>query len=350
MAVVDPYVVAKASLRDNVKTLIAVFGGIAGVLLAGTPFSGYGSLELCSLRWGIASLALLVSLVLLGWSVRRLLFVLRPDLAYTNLLVDPPPDNEIRAVQEEFDIRKSELLPRTDPDDLQSPQIASVRDLIEAKRAAWDLHQDDPQNAELLARYNRLADELARINHWSAFTRLHVRVSRGIDTVFWVGLAAIVSIAVFALASNAPKKEVAAAAPTVYVVMASSPSPVVAAKPLPALSAVLFTPGKSDLSPEAVTAINAARDHLRAHADVGILIIAHTDTVGRDALNDALAMRRARTVAELLREQGGIGGARIFIAPLAEKDLPALTAQNTAHPANRAVHMILIPMPSHGSR
>jgi len=78
--------------------------------------------------------------------------------------------------------------------------------------------------------------------------------------------------------------------------------------------------------------------------------VAHTDTVGGDALNDALAMRRARSVAELLREQGGIGAARIFVAPLAKKDLPALTAQDTENPANRTVQMILIPLPAQRPR
>lgn len=344
MAAADPYVVAKASLRDNVKTLIAVFGGIAGVLLAGAPFSGYGSLEPFSPRWIVASLALLVSLLLLGWSVRRLLFVLTPDLAYTNLLIDTTQDPEILAVQAEFARRKDELLPKRNPNDPNSPRIDSVSRLIEEKRLAWEHYQADTTKVDRKEEYDRLADALAAVNHWSAFTRLHVRVSRGIDTVFWAGLAAIISIAVFAVASNAPKKETASA-PTVYVVLPSSPSPLRAADPLPVLPPVLFATGKAELSRQAVADIDKARDHLRAHPDVGILIVAHTDTVGGDALNDALAMRRARSVAELLREQGGIGAARIFVAPLAKKDLPALTAQDTENPANRTVQMILIPLP-----
>lgn len=344
MAVADPYAVAKASLRDNVKTLIAVFGGIAGVLLAGAPFSGYGALEPGSPRWIVASVALLASLLLLGWSVRRLLFVLTPDLAYTHLLIDTTQDAEILAVQAEFARRKEELLPRRDPNDPNSPRIDSLSRLIDEKRQAWAHYQADTTKADRKEAYDRLADALAAINHWSAFTRLHVRVSKGTDTVFWAGLAAIVFIAVFAVASNAPKQD-AASAPTVYVVLPSSPSPVAAADPLPVLPPLLFASGKAELSAQAVADIDKARDHLRAHPDVGILIVAHTDTVGGDALNDALAMRRARSVAELLREQGGIGAARIFVAPLAKKDLPALTGQDTEKAANRTVRMILIPLP-----
>ncbi len=344
MAVADPYVVAKASLRDNVKTLIAVFGGIAGVLLAGAPFSGYGALEPGSPRWITASLALLLSLLLLGWSVRRLLFVLTPDLAYSNLLVDDTEDPEILAVQEEFEIRKSELLPRRDPNDPNSPRIDSVSDLIDEKRAAWGRHQAAPADKDLEGEYNRLADALAAINHWSAFTRLHVRVTRGTDTVFWIGLVAIVSIAVFALATNAPKED-KTPAPTVYVVLPSSPSPVAVANPLPVLPPVHFATGRAELSPQAVAAIDKARDHLRAHADVGVLIFANTDTVGGDAVNEDLAGRRAQRVADLLRREGGISASRVFVAPLAKRDLPALTTPRTEKQANRAVEMILIPMP-----
>lgn len=347
--VTDPYVAAKASLRDNVKTLIAVFGGIAGVLLAGTPFSGYGSIELFSGRWAMASLALLASLILLGWSVRKLLFVLRPDLAYTNLLTDKTTDSEILAVQAEFESHKRELLPKVRVNDPASPLMDSVAQLVEAKSAAWARYQEDKTLAERKEAYDRLADALASINHWSGFTRLHVRVSRGIDTVFWIGLLAILSIAVFVLASSSPKKETPSP-PTVYVVTPLSPvASAVPAGSMPVLPPVLFATGKSDLTPEAVTRIGVARDYLRAHANAGILIFANTDTVGGAAVNQNLAGRRAERVAGLLRSEGGIGPSRIFVTPLAKKDLPALTMQKTESEANRSVEMILIPMPVRGS-
>lgn len=349
MTTADPYVTAKAGLRDNVKTLIAVFGGIAGVLLAGTPLSGYGSIDPFTERWFVASLALVVSLVLLGWCVRRLLFVLRPDLAYTSLLTDMASDAEQLAVQKEFAAHKKELLPKVDPNVPGSPQMDSLADLIAAKSAAWTHYQTDKTQLDRKAAYDRLADALALINHWGGFTRLHVRVSRGIDGVFWVGLLAILSIAVFALASNAPKKE-APSPPQVYVVTAPNP----AATPLPAgtmpvLPAVLFAKGKFDLTPEAVAGITLAHKHLRTHPDVGILIFAHTDTVGAQPYNQALAGRRAERVVELLRSEGGISASRIFATPLAERDLPVLTTQDADNPANRSVEMILIPMPARRS-
>jgi outer membrane protein OmpA-like peptidoglycan-associated protein len=344
----DPYVAAKASLRDNVKTLIAVFGGIAGVLLAGTPFSGYGSLEPFSGRWVTASCALLVSLILLVVCIRKLLFVLRPDLTYTTLLTEETLNSEIRAVQAEFELQKHELLPKVHVDEATSRPIKSVTQLVDAKSAAWRQYQEDRTLIERKEAYDRLADALELINHWSGFTRLHVRVSRGIKTVFWIGLPAILTIAVFALAANSAKK-VPTSLPAVYVVTSSSPVvSVVATSPMPVLRPILFATGKFDLTSEAVTRLSVARDYLRTHPNAGVLIFANTDTVGGEAVNHSLARRRAERIADLLRSEGGISPSRIFVTPLAKQDLPALTTQMTESEANRSVEMILIPMPVRG--
>lgn len=345
MAVTDPYVSAKAGLRDNVKTLIAVFGGIAGVLLAGTPFSGYGSIEPFTQRWVVASLALVVSLVLLGWCVRSLLFVLRPDLAYTDLLTEKTSDPEKLEVQKQFEKHKKELLPKANPNVPGSVPIESVIDLIAAKSAAWAHYQQNKTQPDSKAPHDRLADALALINHWSGFTRLHVRVSRGIDGVFWLGLLAILSIAVFALASNAPKKD-APLTPQIFVI--TPPSPVATPLPagsMPVLPAVLFATDSHDPSPDGVAGIAQARRHLRTHPEMGILIFANTDTVGTQQYNRSLAARRAARVVELLQSEGGISASRIFATPLAERDLPVLTLQDSDNPDNRSVEMILIPMP-----
>ena len=345
--VADPYVAAKASLRDNVKTLIAVFGGIAGVLLAGTPYSGYGSLQLFGVRWIVASVALLVSLILLGVAVRKLLIVLRPDLTYASLLTDATTDTEILAVKREFESHKNELLPKVLANDPSSPAMESVAQLIEAKTAAWAQYQEDTTVAEQKDAYDRLADALASINYWSGFTRLHVRVSRGIDAVFWIGLLAILSIAVFALAANSPKPETPI--PMVYVVTPAGPvASAVPAGPLPLLLPVLFAPGRSDLTLEAVTRIRVARDYLRTHANSGILVFANTDTTGGRTINETLAEQRGKRVADLLRSEGGVSASRIFVAPLAKSDLPELTSQKTENEANRSVEMILIPLPVRG--
>jgi outer membrane protein OmpA-like peptidoglycan-associated protein len=347
----DSYIAAKASLRDNVKTLVAVFGGVAGVVLAGAPFTGYGSLDLFTDRWWVASIALVLSLVLLGWCVQVLLYVLRPDLAYTHLLIDKSEDPEIVAVQSEFEAHKRDLLPRVREDDKNSPQIDSIKQLVELKSQAWGIYQHDKTNADNKAAYDRLADALALVNHWSGFTRLHKRVAHGLQRVFWIGLGAILSIATFALAS-AGKKDRDATSPTVFVIAPSaavSAASAIQASSLPPLQPVLFATGKSDLTPEAVKRIGAARDYLRAHANTGVLVFANTDTVGGHVVNQTLALRRAESVAKLLRSEGGISPSRIFVTSLAKSDLPALTVEQTEREANRSVEMILIPLPARGS-
>lgn len=338
--VTDPYAAAKASLRDNVKTLIAVFGGVAGVLLAGTPFSGYGALELPSVRWAVASLALLAALVLLGLCVRRLLFILRPDLTYISLLTDPTTDAELLKLKAEFEKHKAHLLPKARP---QQPSIDSVEDLIAAKSAAWDAHQRELASEPKRLDHERRADELAMINHWSGFTRLHIRVSDGVRDVLRIGLLALGAVAVFVLAAASQKDKDALPA-TITVISSADPAPVL--PPLPRLAPVLFATGKADLTCEALRRVEAARNQLREHAGAGLLILANTDTVGSGAYNDGLAARRAARVLQALRAEGGISASRLFVARLAEQDLPTLTDRNTAEQSNRAVEMLLIRLPS----
>ncbi len=54
---------------------------------------------------------------------------------------------------------------------------------------------------------------------------------------------------------------------------------------LPQLAPVLFAIGKADLDAATIQAIAAARDFLRAHPDTGILLLAHTDTLGNEPFN-----------------------------------------------------------------
>lgn len=337
--VVDPYVAAKASLRDNVKTLIAVFGGVAGVLLAGTPFSGYGSLELFSGRWTIASVSLLIALLLLGYCVRLLLFVLRPDLAYTNMLVDETQDREIRAVQKEFAARSAELLPMLHSNHPGGPRIGTVAELLREKSQAWSYYQDDTTQATRKEAYDRLADAMAMINHWSAFTRLHVRVSRGIDSVFWLGLLAVLAIASFVLASS-PQKS--AAAPTVFVVpQVEGPQE---PQRLPVVSPVVFSAGKTDLSPDAVAALQNAQSELRTRPNVGVLLL--SPAVGGASPADAgsLSRQRAERVAEWLRAKGGIASERILTAAPTVARTPTVAGAAPPRDAGGIVQLVLVPL------
>jgi outer membrane protein OmpA-like peptidoglycan-associated protein len=337
--VTDPYTTAKAGLRDNVKTLVAVFGGVAGVLLAGTPFSGYGALALFGTRWWVASIALLVALALLGLCVWRLLFILRPDLSYTSLLTDPPPDAEVAALQAEFERHKAQLLPRARPP--QRP-IDTVADLVAAKSEAWRRYQLEPASEARRLAHERLADALAALNHWSGFTRLHLRVSRGVRDVLLIGVLAMLGIAVFVLAVASQQD---AGAPPASITVIAARDPASGAAPLAPLQPVLFATGQDELSAEGLARVAAALQRLREQADAGLLILAHADTIGSEAANHELAARRAARVRQALQVQGGVSAARLFVAVLGARDLPVLTTPHASAAANRAVELQLVALP-----
>lgn len=351
MAALDIYVTAKANLRDNVKTLIAVFGGIAGVLLAGTPFSGFGALELWSLRFFTAAISLVGAAIFISISLRVLMKVLQPDLAYPDALrenyklVDAPPDHqaELRALISEFKARKRELLPE---------KINSLEELEAAAKSAWDNFCDvasktQSQVASTVARqaFDELFDAQSKINHWSAFTRLHFRVRQGVNIALWWGLVALAFIAAFSWAVSGPKDKSTVSPIVVNCGGGGCKQDPESAKTLPAIEPVLFETDKWNLSPDAFRVLGVARDFLRAHPDTGVLVFAYTDTQGGTKVNRRLASKRSEVVAQALIAEGGVSRSRIFGAELPETDLPVLTAQEVDHERNRAVQLVLIAIP-----
>ncbi|MDB5946004.1 MAG: OmpA family protein [Ramlibacter sp.] len=369
MASADIYATAKSNLRDNVKTLIGIFGGIAGLLLAGTPFSGYGALSAFSGRWWVASIGLLLAVVFVGLSVWLLLRLLQPDLVYQSALrqnvdlnrFDKSDRDEIDALRKEFLAHREDMLPSGAKglDDLEAladtaygrwqTALASVP--VPGAPAGAVQAASQPE-AERKA-YEDLNDSLTTINQWAAYVRLRYRIIRGCNKAFLLGLAALCAIGVFSWAvgqrnEEGDKKEAAQQA-HVIVLGGTAPTPAQpGAAPLPLLNAILFETGRSNLSAEGMTETAKARDFLRTHPDTGVLAFAYTDTRGNAKLNRALANRRARVVKDALMTEGGISGSRIFVAELPETDLPLLTGRAVDSEKNRSVQLVLLPLPPRG--
>lgn len=351
MATPDIYAAAKTNLRDNIKTLIAVFGGVAGVLLAGTPFSGFGSLEWGSTRFFVAAASLIFAVIAIALSLRRLLKVLQPDLAYASALSDDfkveeqdkALQAELSALHKEFLARKGELLP---------DNVKTIDELNVLAKAAWNRFaaaqssEEGESGKESTAQARQAFDELleiqAKINHWAAFTRLHFRVRSGVDFALMRGLAALLFIGAFSWAVGAVKDK--SPIPQVIVVGESKTVPI---HPIPsiAIEPILFETGKWDLSLHAIQIIGKARDHLRANPNSGVLVYSYTDTQGGRRVNSMLATKRAESVNRALVAEGGISSARVFTTKLPETDLPELTPLETSSDANRAVQLVLIPIP-----
>jgi outer membrane protein OmpA-like peptidoglycan-associated protein len=99
------------------------------------------------------------------------------------------------------------------------------------------------------------------------------------------------------------------------------------------LPGLFFDSGKSALKPGARNALAKIADQLRVSSDLRIAIEGHTDSVGSDALNQALSDKRAAAVRDYLVSRGlsadhmtttGLGET----APVATNDTPSGRQQN----------------------
>jgi len=359
VASTDIYTTAKANLRDNVKTLVGIFGGIAGLLLAGTPFTGYGGLDPASatVRWSLATVGLVAAVWLVGKAIVLLLRVLQPDLVYQSALrrqvdlaiYDPADREEVEALRREFERRHRNLLRDGMEwvDDLETAANQAYERWAEAVNGPDLTHLIDIRRQI----YDSLQDDLGNVNQWAAYTRLRYRIVKGCNEAFVLGFAALVAIGVFSWAvgqKKEDKKEVPVA--QIFVVQPPPalppPSPPVAA--LPAVNPILFETGKAVLSIEGITELAKVRDYMRGHPDIGVLALAYTDTRGGRTVNRGLAARRAGAVRSALIAEGGIAASRIFVTELPETDLPTLTGRAVNSQSNRSVQLMLLTLPSRG--
>ena len=136
---------------------------------------------------------------------------------------------------------------------------------------------------------------------------------------------------------------------------APAPAPPPPPAPAPArprelftLKAVLFEFDKSTLTRGAKDTLQVAVNYLRDHGDVHVEIQGHTDSVGTDAYNMALGMRRAESVKAYLGTQG-ISADRISTRsfgktqPVADNSKP----NGKDNPAGRALNrrVVIIELP-----
>jgi outer membrane protein OmpA-like peptidoglycan-associated protein len=99
------------------------------------------------------------------------------------------------------------------------------------------------------------------------------------------------------------------------------------------LGDVLFDTGQATLKPGADLSLDRLATYLKAHPQTRILVEGHTDSVGSDAYNDALSLRRADAVANALISRGvspdavhATGRGKAY--PVATNETPAGRQQN----------------------
>ena len=351
----DQFATARATLRDNVKWLATGFAAVGGVVLAGTPFTGFGALEFPGLRFGIAALCLFAATLCAFLAWRILFFVLGPDPSYVNVLRengDPQTlpaltkteRKEYQRVREEFIRHRDELLPNG---------VKFLDGLEALTTKAWDAYTQT-QNANFQALWLQYTQNEQTVKYWASFVRLHYRVRSGVAKAQWLGLVILIALIGFVWAASPPeendKKKGASDAPILVDQRTCDCAGSASDKTAGArVATVLFETGKSTLDGRALAEIQRARDYLNAHADMGLLLYARTDTVATDRINTPLAADRARVVQSALIREGGIAASRVFATTLPESDLPTLTGQEAAKVENRSVDLVAVRVPRIGS-
>ena len=215
----DPYAGAKANLRENAKTLITVFGAVAGALLAGTPFAGFGALDLFTGRWLLACGSLFVAVAFLGIGLLILLQAMQPDFAYARLLGKSADLTmfrgrtlrDIRHLRDQFEAHRADLLPAG---------FDSV-DALDADRASafaeWQAKGTDVARKV----YEDVAGNLQMIVDWASFVMLRYRIVSAMRRAFAAGCVSLVFIAIFATVVGGQKDK--ANPPVVFIPVPAAP-------------------------------------------------------------------------------------------------------------------------------
>lgn len=113
-----------------------------------------------------------------------------------------------------------------------------------------------------------------------------------------------------------------------------------AARPaLPEPFLLYFQSGGAELTAESRALLTRILERARARTAVDLSVIGHTDTQGRADANEALGLKRASAIAELLRRQGL--DAIISIESHGERNPLVPTPDETPEPRNRRVEITL---------
>lgn len=101
-----------------------------------------------------------------------------------------------------------------------------------------------------------------------------------------------------------------------------------------------FEQATDRLVPESAAMLADVVRAIRERRSTDVSVVGHTDTTGDSKLNYELGLRRARAVAELLK-QSGAAASVLNAASHGESDLLVKTGDNVAEPKNRRVEIVV---------
>ena len=116
-------------------------------------------------------------------------------------------------------------------------------------------------------------------------------------------------------------------------------SEAMAARPaLPDHFLLYFESGGARLTAESTAMLDKIIEVSGKRPAVDMSVIGHTDTVGKADLNEALALKRANTVADLLKDKG-LKVHALAVESHGERNLLVQTPDETPEPRNRRVEI-----------
>ncbi|MDB5425857.1 MAG: flagellar motor protein MotB [Phenylobacterium sp.] len=104
---------------------------------------------------------------------------------------------------------------------------------------------------------------------------------------------------------------------------------------------VYFLEGSTDLAPGSEPVLDQMIQELALRSGAEVEIIGHTDTVGSDADNDSLSLKRAEEIRDALVAKGRLDVAITGFAGRGERELLVPTADNVDEPRNRRVEIVV---------
>jgi outer membrane protein OmpA-like peptidoglycan-associated protein len=116
---------------------------------------------------------------------------------------------------------------------------------------------------------------------------------------------------------------------------------VLSATPLkPVNFRLYFQPSKMLLTEASIGTLNEAIAAMKKHAPSVVDIIGHTDTVGTNAINLKVSLKRAKYVESLIVEKN-LQDIMLFSKGHGEEDLSVATPDNTDEAQNRNVEIFI---------
>jgi OmpA-OmpF porin, OOP family len=110
--------------------------------------------------------------------------------------------------------------------------------------------------------------------------------------------------------------------------------------PPPRSFTLYFHEGTAEMIPASLPVLDQLRAEIARRPGAEVQVTGHTDTVGSDADNDVLSLKRAVEIRELLASKG-FDRAIMTAVGRGERELRTPTADNVSNPVNRRVEVIV---------